>query len=114
MTADVRFPARERISTERQILSLLCSNSLPQKNLAAAIESLKAYRWREPEHEIIFQAIRRVGKGGARPLRDELPAALTRMGFPEVSWPRYLAAENQNPRNLDELIVLLIGDSLSR
>jgi hypothetical protein len=110
MSQETGSRTRERVSLEDRILRLLCSNSLSREDLHRAINNLTAYTWVEPEHDVVFQAVQRVATGSRRRLRDELPAQLTRMGFPDVNWPQYLAAVNEKSATFDELFAQLIGD----
>jgi hypothetical protein len=94
---------------EQQTLRLIISSSLSQEDLNRALQRLAAYMWLEPEHQTVFQAIRRAGKRTNARLRDELPAQATRMGFPDVDWPRYFWIEGNVTAHLDELVGQLLA-----
>jgi hypothetical protein len=53
------------------------------------MRALENYRWHDPEHRVVYEALQAV-RGGARlSLREELPAHATRLGFPDVGWQDY-------------------------
>lgn len=114
MSHDAQLPTSERVSLERRILRQICSDSLSREDMNRAIDKLAQYAWREPEHDVLFKAIRRLGGGDAGRLREELPAQLTRMGFPDIDWPRYFAAETKDFASLDDLLLLLVSGTGER
>jgi len=74
------------IEMERQMLSALCraEHGEPLRHLAR--ESLRLYRWREPAHEVIFEVLMALPTASPEIIREQLPARITRRGFPDVSW----------------------------
>lgn len=100
--------ARAIVSIERQILRALCSDNA-RAETGHFVRELSSYSWRDPEHATVFQAIRSLAARGRTSWRDELPAEVTRMGFPDVEWPRYLAAAKAQEFSMRELIACLLS-----
>jgi hypothetical protein len=74
-----------RIATEQMVLSALCQAS---GNAARefAFRWLKNYHWRHPDHGVVFEALVEIGSRGHEVIRERLPSALTRKGFPDIEW----------------------------
>ena len=53
---------------------------------------LKGYRWHHADHRVIYEALMQIDSADRETLRRELPAAVTRMGFPDINWERFFAA----------------------
>jgi hypothetical protein len=77
---------------ERRILRLMCTGSLAAACVGALLRDLHGYRWRDPEHRIVYEALKGVRALQNLTLREQLPAQATRMGFPDVDWALYFAA----------------------
>jgi len=100
--------SRDRIvETEAALLRLLCSESIPDDVWRQASRALADYRWREPDHTVVYEALARVRQRGGRHWRNELAAQSTRMGFPDLDWTIYSNAESGPPANVEDLIRLL-------
>jgi hypothetical protein len=50
---------------------------------------LENYRWRASGHELIFRILSRLASAMPEVLREELPAQLTRFGFPDFPWEKF-------------------------
>jgi hypothetical protein len=68
---------------EMLVLCAVCQGTPQGPVRDAALRLLKDYRWREPVHEAMFRCLAQLS---AANFRDELPACLTRKGFPDVDW----------------------------
>ncbi len=68
---------------EKRVLGALCGMDRRDSLRQAARVMLSSYRWAEPMHEIIFEAILSLPTAGRDALSRELPAWLTRRGFPD-------------------------------
>jgi hypothetical protein len=103
---------REIVSIESEVLRRLCS-SRADAAIDRFIRDLLPYRWREPEHATVFEAIRALARrnGAGIIWREELPAQATRMGFPDVDWPNYLGAPDSSEPALDKMIEKLLRRS---
>ncbi|HEV3482010.1 MAG TPA: hypothetical protein VGR97_06730 [Candidatus Acidoferrales bacterium] len=77
---------------EFEVLRALCV--LPGDNAARArlANELKGYRWEHADHRVIYEALIEINSADGETLRRELPAAVTRMGFPDIHWERFFAA----------------------
>lgn len=72
------------IENEKQLLRFLCA----RENLAdrqKLCRQLSKYSWRERDHQILFEAIGELLPTAPRQILEQLPAALTRRGFPDIS-----------------------------
>jgi hypothetical protein len=88
---DSRTNAPRILALEVEILRSLCANNDSAVPRDALLRSLAHHAWQDPEHRIVFEALMRLGTRASARLREELPAAATRMGFPDVDWKRYFA-----------------------
>ena len=77
------------IELEGLVLRALCRGSLQERATppASAREEarrrLAGYRWREPLHQAIFAIVVSLPSDDPKVLREQLPARLTRRGFPD-------------------------------
>ena len=83
------------VENERQVLRALCQGALDRH---ASLNTLRSYRWREPLHQVIFEILISMPGSNPKLMRDQLPAHLTRRGFPDfdLSWfqPNALAEKD--------------------
>ncbi|MGA8223030.1 MAG: hypothetical protein WB780_15385 [Candidatus Acidiferrales bacterium] len=100
------------LSLELEILRSLCiaqDSTIPRD---AILRSLAQHAWQDPEHRIVYEALRRLGNRSPALVRAELPAAATRMGFPDVDWKPYLDRGEIAPTsNIEALIRALAAAS---
>jgi hypothetical protein len=75
---------------------------------ATILAQLRAHRWQDPEHRIVFEALILLPGRDAAELRQQLPAQATRMGFPDVNWDHYFPASDDHPA-LEPLVVELLA-----
>jgi len=74
----------DRRKCERLVLSAL-SQGTPQGPVKESSRAILAdYCWREPLHEIVFQVLLAMPFDSPELARRQLPARLTRSGFPDV------------------------------
>jgi hypothetical protein len=98
-----RAAGQSVVENERQVLRAVCQGAFGSR---ANLNTLRSYRWREPLHQVIFEIL--ISRPGSNPelLLEQLPAQLTRRGFPEfdLSWlqPNALA-ENDVERLIKRL-----------
>ena len=111
-TSDAEKIKEQVTELEREILRAMCGGSLAPAQIEAAREALREYAWRDEEHRVVFEALARVRNADAIPLRQQLPAHATRMGFPDVNWPLYFdpIPQQRTARNfgLQELLRQLL------
>ncbi len=91
------------VELEHAILRGLCCTAPAESGFEAAMEALQGYAWRYYEHRVVFGALERLSTRNSLTLREQLPAAATRMGFPDVDWARYLNSPGA-PADLGELV----------
>jgi hypothetical protein len=84
----------EILSLELEILRALCTPQDWAFPRAAILQALAHHAWQDPEHRIVFEALRRLGSRASARVREELPATATRMGFPDVDWKPYFDAHD--------------------
>jgi hypothetical protein len=100
-SADSPIAASE---VERKVLRGLCASGIDFAHWNRFVGRLAAYDWRDPEHKVVYEALRRVRTHDAATRRAELPAHATRMGFPDVDWEKYLGEEPSHSAGIDQLI----------
>jgi hypothetical protein len=88
---------------EIRILHVLCMH-VPGDALTSSLTALIAYPWRDPEHRVVYEAVRRIGFLSPALRRNELAAEVTRMGFPDVDCSAYFEEDAIAPEKLAELI----------
>ena len=95
-----RDPEGELHQGELEVLRALLSNALSARERKKLLTLLTNYRFADPLHQLIFEALgERPGEKPDR-LREELPARLTRKGFPEVDFENYLAPPQSSPATI--------------
>jgi hypothetical protein len=88
------------VEEEREILRALCRGVVHSR---ATLDSLRSYRWRESQHQVIFDFLMSVPGVSAELIREQLPSHLTRRGFPDfdLSW---LKPSTQAQEDVERLI----------
>jgi hypothetical protein len=104
-TGKLASPADEPsiLRAERQVLQALCQDTPDRSLLPTARKLLLKYKWREPIHKVIFECLVSHPSGAPFALRDQLPARMTRKGFPEVDWEEFfrpLTLSREEAKNL--------------
>lgn len=77
---------------ELAVLRGLCTQSRGEAARAKLADELKGYRWEHPDHRVIYEAVIEINSADPKTLRRELPAAVTRMGFPDIHCERFFTA----------------------
>jgi len=103
----LRDSPKSAVETEREILQALCSTTVGSVDWQRAVRRLARHSWRNPEHEVVYGALRALKAADGQERREQLPAQATRMGFPDVDWPRYLIDEAGISEPVDRLIDVL-------
>ena len=101
------------VELEREVLRGFCCVGPADPVFKTATEALQGYSWRYYEHRVVFGALQRVSARDLLTLREQLPAAATRMGFPDVDWGRYLdaPAASADLAELTRELRELVGDA---
>lgn len=79
-------------SLELALLQWLCISEALDDSRKRALSALPGHKWHNADHAIVFDALKRVPDRDKRPLREQLPAVATRMGFPDIAWEDYFVA----------------------
>jgi hypothetical protein len=101
---------------ESRILRALCTTPSPfnsstkdhASTRTAVLEKLRAHRWQDPEHRVVFEALSLLPGRHSTELREQLPGQATRMGFPDVNWDEYFAASDDYPA-IETLVAELLA-----
>ena len=92
------------IQTERRVLQALCQET-PEVSLRESAQRLLAdYRWREPIHQAIFDCLVNLPCDGPLAMRDQLPARVTRKGFPDVAWEEFFQPASLTKHGAEDLM----------
>jgi hypothetical protein len=75
---------------EKLLLRALCQPGASDGVWRIAAGPLKTHHWREPVHEALYAVLRDLRARKPALLRELLPAAVTRRGFPDVAWEEFL------------------------
>lgn len=71
------------VELERRVLGVLCLGAREGSVRELARSMLAHYRWREPVHAAVFDIVMGFPTSSAAALGEQLPARLTRRGFPD-------------------------------
>ncbi len=107
-------PADTIAELERQILSALCIGVSSPDDWNQLANQLSVHRWQDPDHKVVYEALRAVRSRDPKTRRDQLPAQVTRMGFPDVDCKPYCEPERAPETNLADLIRRLEAASLDQ
>jgi hypothetical protein len=104
----LRVSAESVTKTELELAVLRALCLLPGGDTARAelTDELKGYRWEHPDHRVIYEALIETNAADTETLRRELPAIVTRMGFPDTDWERFFDA-NATPLSPDRIFELI-------
>jgi len=93
-----------RAELERQILRSLCGDGVVSEEWDRFARRLESHRWANPEHKVVYDALRALRTKDASTRREQLPAQATRMGFPDLDWREYFVADRSNSAKVDQLV----------
>lgn len=99
---------KNNVELECRILCALASYPSGDE-LCACIAALAAYPWREAEHRVVYDALRRIGFLPPTARQRELAAEVTRMGFPDVDSAAYFGGDSGTAGALPEMIRQVLG-----
>lgn len=94
---------------EEQLLRFLCASGEDIANQRELVQKLRQYSWRDNDHRILFEAIGELLAHNSREIILQLPAALTRRGFPDISCDALSA-----PSVLNSATVLALAEEILR
>jgi hypothetical protein len=75
---------------------------------------LSGHQWQDPDHKVVYEALRAIKSRDPKTRRIEIPAQVTRMGFPDVDWNLYFDATQLSTSEIEGLIRRLRQDSAER
>lgn len=106
----LRVSADSETTTELELAVLRALCTQPRRDAAREklVDELKRYRWEHADHRVIYEALIETDVADAETLRRELPAAVTRMGFPDIRWELFFDA-NATPVPPDSIFQLIRG-----
>ncbi len=94
---------------EREVLRFLCKAAQASPTFEAARDLLKEYSWGEPVHQVIFEILAGFPSPNPSVLRDQLPALLTRRGFPDVDWEDFFSLHSSSDEQFSILVRQMTG-----
>jgi hypothetical protein len=94
--------AQSRSALERQVLAALCAGTREGSVREMARKHLAAYAWSEAAHQTIFEIVMGFPSAGEAALRDQLPARLTRRGFPDFDFDDLFACPQPSDAQAEE------------
>jgi hypothetical protein len=97
-------PSDTIAALERKILKALCTGVTDPGDWAEFASQLSAYSWQDPDHKVVYDALRAIRSRDPKTRRDQLPAQATRMGFPDLDWNLYFEGEELSTTEIEELI----------
>ena len=83
----------EILEAEETILRSLIPQSLASSQRKELACILAGYKWEAGEHQTLFEVLVQSRIASAEQLREQLPAILTRRGFPDLDLTGYFATE---------------------
>lgn len=90
--------------TERQVLRFLCQGFHDDPVREAIWDHAGIYRWHEAEHQAIFDVLSTLRQCPPAVIRAQLPAAMTRLGFPDADWEDLFHPHGLSRTEAEEII----------
>jgi hypothetical protein len=81
-----------RVALEREVLQVLCGAASDSAFRAECFVLLASYRFIEPEHQVMFDALRGLPPSDTRVLRERLIVRLNNQGFPDIDLSHFFAS----------------------
>ena len=101
----------DRRGGERLVLSALCQGT-PQGPVRESARGILAhYRWREPLHQLVYQVLLAMPFDSPELARRQLPARLTRAGFPDVEVDDLFRPQSLSKTAAEELMRHLVQEA---
>jgi len=91
------------------VLAVLCSGNGKAEARELALRGLADYHWREPIHRAVFEIVTSFPSLTSRTLREQLPARLTRQGFPDFDFESLFDSQPLTPAELEQSIRKLLA-----
>ena len=97
-----------RIAIERRVLQMMCQGTPVDCGHDTAKHLLQNYRWREPLHRIIYEVLVSLPTSQPEIIRAQLPAQMTRRGFPDVPLDEFFPSHLSNDEEVESLLRSLL------
>jgi hypothetical protein len=97
-------PSDAITALERKILRALCIGVSTPDDWNQLASRLSGHLWQDPDHKVVYEALRAIKSREPKTRRDELPAQVTRMGFPDMDWSLYFEGEELSAPELEKLM----------
>jgi hypothetical protein len=99
--------SRDPKEIEHRLLGALCTSSLTFEDRSDILRSLVDYNWVNPDHRVIYEALRRSRHRDSAALREHISAEITRLGFPDIEIEPFFA-----PCALTEIEIVGLANAL--
>jgi hypothetical protein len=76
--------SRNTEEVERLLLGALCAGPLFPEDRSDILRSIADYNWIQPDHSVIYEALRRSRQRESPALREHIVSEITRLGFPDI------------------------------
>jgi hypothetical protein len=97
----------EVIGVEQRVLRVLCQGTPEGSIRETARMVLRGYRWRELMHQVIFDILLSIPTEMPGVIQSQLPARLTRRGFPDVDIDDFFQPHGMSKKHAEELMQFL-------
>ena len=84
MTASPEDANDALVDAEQILLRALCHSDAARALRSEILQRAEGHAFREVRHQIVFRALREIGRHGSAGLQPHLAAHLTRLGFPDI------------------------------
>jgi len=101
----------DRLGRERLVLRALCQGTPQGPVRESGRRILAGYRWLEPLHRIIYEVLLAMPFDSPELARQQLPARLTRAGFPDVEVEGLFRPHALSHREAEELMRAVVEDT---
>jgi hypothetical protein len=93
MLRDVNLPLspQSRVAQECEVLRVLCGAVSDLTFRDSCFKRLANYRFVEPEHQVVFDALHALPSSDPNALRDRLTVRLNNQGFPDINLAHFFA-----------------------
>jgi hypothetical protein len=103
------------VDIERAALRSICAFTGGAEQRQHLLQSLAGYSWHDPDHAVVYRALHSLpSRADAASWRELLPAAATRMGFPDLNWEYYFGDEDTVTDDVKRAIVRLFKTGKER
>lgn len=99
------------VELERGVVRALVSNTNAAILWEIVALQLKNYLWIDADSRVVFHALQKSREHTPAALREQLPALVTRMGFPDVDWDTFLGPSELREAEVGAMVDALISQS---